>query len=100
MVDGIYGFQWMDNQAAPDEILELVACDCKKEKCIEQCQCVLLQIPCTDVCKCESKCHNEVPESFFIPDEVMKILNGKKHISYIYIYIYYTYICIYCVKRE
>ena len=46
MVDGIYGFQWMDNQAAPDEILELVASDCKKEKCIEQCQCVLLQIPC------------------------------------------------------
>ena len=95
MVDGIYGFQWMDNQAAPDEILELVACDCKKEKCIEQCQCVLLQILCTDVCKCESKCHNEVPESFFIPDEVMKILNGKKHISYIYIYIYIYIIHIY-----
>ena len=36
-MDGLYKFQWMDNQTAPEKILELVVCDCKKGKCTEQC---------------------------------------------------------------
>ena len=59
----------MDNQPTPDEILELVVCDSKKGKCTEQCQCILLQIPCTDICKCKGECHNEVQESFFISND-------------------------------
>ena len=35
----------MDHQTDPDEILELVFCDCKKAKFTEQGQCALLQIP-------------------------------------------------------
>ena len=59
----------MDNQTTPDEILELVVCDSKKEKCTEQYQCVLLQISCTDICKYKGECHNEVQESFFISND-------------------------------
>ena len=70
MVDGAYKIHWMNNQTAPDEILELVVCGCKKGKCTEQCQRVFLQIPCTDTCKGE--CHNEVPESFFISDDELE----------------------------
>ena len=62
----------MDNQTAPDEILELVVCGYKKGICIEKCQRVLLQIPCTDTWKCKGECHNEVPESFFISDDELE----------------------------
>ena len=50
---GTYKIHWMDNQTVPDEILELVVCDCKKGKRTEQCQRVLLQVLCTDICKCK-----------------------------------------------
>ena len=69
VINGTFKVHWMDNQTVPDEILELNVFDCKKEKCTEQCQCVLLHVPCTDICKFKAKCHNEVPESFFISDE-------------------------------
>ena len=56
----------MDNQTDHDEILELVLCDCKKEKFTEQWQCALLQIPSTNIHKYSQvkshNCHNEVPE--------------------------------------
>ena len=45
----------MDNQTDHGEILELVLCDCKKEKFTEQQQCVLLQIPSTNIRKCSSQ---------------------------------------------
>ena len=67
----------MDNQTASDEILELVACDCKNGKCTERCKCDLLQVRCKDICKCKGDCHNEVPESFFISDEDEEL---EKHI--------------------
>ena len=67
----------MDNQTATDKILELVFCDCQKGKYTEQCQCVLLQVSCTGICKCKGKCHNEVPESFLY---LMKNLNIKTHV--------------------
>ena len=56
----------MGNETAPDEILELVVCDCKKGKCSEQCQYILLKVSCTDICKCKDECHNEVLGWFFI----------------------------------
>ena len=72
MIDGTYKVHWMDNQTSPEEILELVVCGCKNGKCTEQCQCVLLQISCTDILKHRGKCYNEVPELFFISDEKLE----------------------------
>ena len=51
-----YKIHWMENQTVPDEILELVACDCKKGKRTEQCQRVLLHVLYTDICKCKGEC--------------------------------------------
>ena len=62
----------MENQTVPDKILVLVVCNCKKGKCAEQCQCVLLQIHRTDICKCKGECCNEVPESLFISDDELE----------------------------
>ena len=47
-----YKVHWMENQTTLEKILELVVCG----KCIEQCQCVLLQVPCTNICKCKGEC--------------------------------------------
>lgn len=49
VIDGTYKVHWIDNQTTPDKVLELVVCDCKKGKCSEQYQCVLLQVSCTTV---------------------------------------------------
>ena len=54
-VIGTYKVYCMDNQTDHGEILELVLCDCKKEKFTEQQQCVLLQIPSTNIRKCSSQ---------------------------------------------
>ena len=42
--------KWMDCNPAPDEILEVVICDCKK-KCVQtSCSCMQLGFSCTDAC--------------------------------------------------
>ena len=86
-VDGTYKVHWMDNQTAPDEILELVVCDFKKGKYTEQCRCVLLQIPCTDIWKCKGECQN-VQNCFLY---LMTNLNNKKH-AHAHTH---THVCIY-----
>ena len=59
LVDGCLNVHWMDNEPAPNEILELVVCECRRQKCADECQCLQLQIPCTDICKCKSECNNQ-----------------------------------------
>ena len=56
--DGHLSIHWMDNRPAPDEILELVVCECNRKKCGDNCQCSSFQIPCTDICKCKGECGN------------------------------------------
>ena len=59
LVDGCLNVHWMDNEPAPNEILELVVCECRRQKCADEFQCLQLQIPCTDICKCKSECNNQ-----------------------------------------
>ena len=33
--DGCLRIHWMDNQLAPEEILEMVDCNCQKAKCVD-----------------------------------------------------------------
>ena len=53
VIDRTYKVHWIDNQTAPEEILEMVVCGWKSRKCAVKCQCVLLQVPCADICKCK-----------------------------------------------
>ena len=55
--------KWMENRPAPDAVLELVTCSCRKSNCNESCQCRMLSMECTDVCKCQAKCQNIVYDS-------------------------------------
>ena len=74
LIDGSLKIHWMDNQA---EILELVICHCRKAKCNDECQCVQLRIPCTDISKCKSECDNQCTETVFedLTDEELEVDN-------------------------
>ncbi|MCH2406132.1 MAG: hypothetical protein MK200_08070 [Nitrosopumilus sp.] len=53
--------KWMDCRPAPDEILELVTCDCKK-KCVDiSCVCMQFGFCCTDACSL-TNCSNSSNE--------------------------------------
>lgn len=51
---------WMENQPAPESVLELVTCQCRKSHCTSSCQCRVLSMECTDICKCRGNCENIV----------------------------------------
>ena len=47
---------WIVNQSAPESLLELVVCNCSRAKCTDNCQCRILSMECTDVCKYAGNC--------------------------------------------
>ncbi|KAL2102045.1 hypothetical protein ACEWY4_003806 [Coilia grayii] len=58
MVGGVYEVDWMTLPPAPEAILELVHCSCKKTHCVKgRCTCKLHDLPCTNLCQCSS-CDN------------------------------------------
>ena len=49
---------WTEHKSAPEGILEFVTCSCGKSECgTNQCGCVVVNLPCTDLCLCKS-CKN------------------------------------------
>ena len=67
---GELAIRWMDCRPAPDEILELVSCDCKK-KCIESsCICIQLGFRCTDACTF-TNCSNVSSDGIEINKNIM-----------------------------
>ena len=72
-VDNCYKVHWIDNKPAPDEIVDLVACNCKISKCVDDCQCVQLEVPCTEICNCKNDCGNNTEDEneFFSDEEIM-----------------------------
>ena len=55
--DGLQ-IKWMTNSPAPEEILELVTCNCKKSNCATNaCPCFVVNLKCVDLCNCKS-CQN------------------------------------------
>ena len=49
---------------APDCVLELVSCGCGKSQCSGRCSCKEKDLPCTEVCKCDSdNCKNMMASS-------------------------------------
>ncbi|KAL8594843.1 hypothetical protein ACOMHN_016084 [Nucella lapillus] len=61
-VDGkdILAIDWMNVQPAPDAVLELLACSCRKECTTEVCVCLMNGLKCTDMCKLQT-CDNQPP---------------------------------------
>ena len=51
--DGLMEIQWMLRKPAPDVVLDLVSCSCKKKRCVSaNCACKSHGLPCTDLCGC------------------------------------------------
>ena len=49
---------WMENHPVPESVLRLITCTCRKWNCTNSCQCRVLSVECTDVCKCWGLCGN------------------------------------------
>ena len=43
----------------PESVLEMMVCECRKSACGNMCQCRILRLECTDLCKCSGSCNNE-----------------------------------------
>ncbi|KAL8572154.1 hypothetical protein ACOMHN_057829 [Nucella lapillus] len=56
----ILAIDWMNVQPAPDAVLELLACSCRKECTTEVCVCLMNGLKCTDMCKLQT-CDNQPP---------------------------------------
>ena len=52
----------MDVQLAPQELLELLSCSCKKYCGKRKCCCLLTGLPCTDMClvECDNMINNDI----------------------------------------
>ena len=67
--DDVWKIVWMETLPAPESVLELVTCDCRRLNCNGHCQCRALSLECTDVCKCHANCENIIYDNVSDPDE-------------------------------
>ena len=65
--DGQLNILWMTCKPAPEEILELISCTCKK--CDQSCTYAQHKLSCTDACKC-SHCENISEDILFDDSDV------------------------------
>ena len=56
--DGVLEVVWVEQLPAPESVLEMVTCNCRRLNCNENCRCRVLSLECTDVCKCHGNCEN------------------------------------------
>ena len=67
--DDVLEVVWMETLPAPESVLELVTCDCRRLNCNDNCQCRILSLECTDVCKCHGNCENVIYDKESDSDE-------------------------------
>ena len=48
----------MQCKPAPESMLELITCNCRRVLCGDDCQCRILSLECTDLCKYTGNCEN------------------------------------------
>ena len=54
------------NNPAPDEILQMISCHCKKKSCLtDRCQCKKSNLLCTDLCGCFECSNQEIMDKDF-----------------------------------
>ena len=58
----------MTEKPAPESILELIVCSCKR-KCGSGCQCLQHGLNCTDVCPCSYTCNNSLADGWNDDDD-------------------------------
>ena len=62
LVDDELVIDWTDEKPAPDAVIEMMSCNCKKLCTLEnRCSCHENGLLCTDMCKCTS-CENKLEE--------------------------------------
>ena len=60
VVEGKLSIVWIILPPAPDEVLQLISCNCKKSACRGgNCNCRGYNLPCTDLCGCGENCENQ-----------------------------------------
>ncbi len=69
MEDGHLTIKWMSGKPAPQAVLQLLACACKKECQPSTCQCIINKLKCTDACTCNDACANMYEEEDNVHDE-------------------------------
>lgn len=58
-------FVWLGTKPAPEEVLELMSCTCKRVCSVETCSCLRAGLKCTDMCtlQCENMVLDNVLEN-------------------------------------
>ena len=85
--DGKLQIQWMLRKPVPDDLIELVSCNCRKSKCSNnQCVCKSHGLPCTDLCNCDicenqSEDNNEDEYEDELEDENLESINSEFEFS-------------------
>ena len=51
-----------DSEMAPNSVVQLVSCNCNKERCTKKCKCASNDEVCTDFCGCNEHCQNSDPK--------------------------------------
>ena len=66
---------WMDGPPAPDAVLEMVSCNCRKSCRAPQCQCVVNGLKCSDICSLK-QCENQPLDSD--TDDELELSSGDE----------------------
>ena len=71
-IDGEYIPTTTNTPIAPDSVIQLVSCNCKKSKCLKSCSCLNHGEGCTDFCGCIGceKTDPKLPREDLIEDEL------------------------------
>ena len=58
-------FLWLGSKPAPEDILELLSCTCKRVCAVETCCCLKAGLKCTDMCtlQCDNMADIDVPDN-------------------------------------
>ena len=56
--DDLLNIQSMENIPAPESVLEIMVCQCRKSACGNMCQCPILRLE-YNLCKCSGSCSNK-----------------------------------------
>ena len=59
-ISNVVKFVWLGSKPAPEEVLELLSCTCKRACTVDNCCCLKAGLKCTDMCsvQCENMLHD------------------------------------------
>jgi len=59
---------------APQDIVEMVRCQCKTDCCMLRCSCQCNNLPCTEICLCgtDNECTNNALETMTVTVSIIK----------------------------